>query len=282
MVAKRRPTVWVPLSAYYFDDPALIAVGDAAELLFVRMLAYAARTPEREGAMTYREVETRLGLGSGTLSGTDSGTPSVRDMVRALADHGLLTLEGDVVRITSWLRWNQSRDEKERIRASDRKRKTTRRSRPDEVSGTPSGTGSGTPSGRIPGRVPGRLPGPKKVDGRDTSKDVSDDRVTGVTRTTSSRRFVYPADFEAFWAAYPKRADKKAAFRAWKRAVKEIPNDELVEAAAAYARDPGRNPEYTKNAATWLNAGSWANEPARPAPRQVASMWDYPEPGGAP
>ena len=49
VVAKRRPTVWVPLSAYYFDDPALIAVGDAAELLFVRMLAYAARTPEREG-----------------------------------------------------------------------------------------------------------------------------------------------------------------------------------------------------------------------------------------
>lgn len=103
-----------------------------------------------------------------------------------------------------------------------------------------------------------------------------------MTRTTSSRRFVYPADFEAFWAAYPKRADKKAAFRAWKRAVKEVSNDELVEAAAAYARDPGRNPEYTKNAATWLNAGSWANEPARPAPRQVASMWDYPEPGGAP
>lgn len=282
MVAKRRPTVWVPLSAYYFDDPALIAVGDAAELLFVRMLAYAARTPEREGAMTYREVETRLGLGSGTLSGAGSGMLSVRDMVRALADHGLLTLEDDVVRITSWLRWNQSCDERERIRASDRNRKTTRRSRPDEVSGTTSGAGSGTSSGRIPGQVPERLPGPKKVDGRDTSKDVSDDRVTDVTRTTSSRRFVYPADFEAFWAAYPKRADKKAAFRAWKRAVKEVSNDELVEAAAAYARDPGRNPEYTKNAATWLNAGSWANEPARPAPRQVASMWDYPEPGGAP
>ena len=94
-------------------------------------------------------------------------------------------------------------------------------------------------------------------------------------KTSRHRRETYPPEFEAFWDAYPKKADKRAALRAWKRAVAEVDNDRLVEAARAYAADPARKPDYTKNAATWLNAGSWDNQPAEPSTPRVVSMWDY-------
>lgn len=94
-------------------------------------------------------------------------------------------------------------------------------------------------------------------------------------RTRQRRQVTYPEEFEAFWEAYPRHSDKKAALRAWTRAVKEVPNSELIAAARRYAHDPARKPEYTKHAATWLNAGSWANEPAEPPQPRALSQWDY-------
>nr|DAQ92423.1 MAG TPA: replisome organizer [Caudoviricetes sp.] len=94
-------------------------------------------------------------------------------------------------------------------------------------------------------------------------------------KTSRRRRETYPSEFEAFWDAYPKKADKRAALRAWKRAVAEVDNGRLIEAARAYAADPARKPDYTKNATTWLNAGSWDNQPAEPSTPRVVSMWDY-------
>ncbi|MDO4244364.1 MAG: hypothetical protein Q4C85_11575, partial [Actinomyces sp.] len=88
-------------------------------------------------------------------------------------------------------------------------------------------------------------------------------------------RRTYPEEFEAFWDAYPRHSDKKAALRAWRKAVREVDNGELIAAARRYARDPGRKPEFTKHAATWLNAGSWANEPAEPPQPRPLSQWDY-------
>jgi hypothetical protein len=65
----------------------------------------------------------------------------------------------------------------------------------------------------------------------------------------------------AFWAAYPKSADKPPARKAWLKALreKEITADELVIGAGMYRDDPRRSAGYTKNAATWLNAESWNN-----------------------
>ena len=97
-------------------------------------------------------------------------------------------------------------------------------------------------------------------------------------KTTQKKRETYPEEFEAFWRAYPRHADKKSAYRAWKQAVKEVPNEVLIAGAERYGRDPTRTPEYTKYAATWLRAGSWDNEPAKPTTpveAPVVSMWDY-------
>lgn len=69
--------------------------------------------------------------------------------------------------------------------------------------------------------------------------------------------------FAAFWAAYPRKVGKDAAWRAWQ---KRRPNQELaegilraLEAQAGYlARENGK---YIPNPATWLNQGRWQDEP---------------------
>lgn len=76
------------------------------------------------------------------------------------------------------------------------------------------------------------------------------------------KRGGYPDEFEEFWAAYPKKADKRQALKAWKAALKrEVTHGELVTAAEAYRDDPNRDEQFTKNGATWLNADAWLNGP---------------------
>ncbi|GAB3042048.1 hypothetical protein GCM10027079_02480 [Sediminivirga luteola] len=74
----------------------------------------------------------------------------------------------------------------------------------------------------------------------------------------------YPEAFEEFWQAYPKKADKRAALRAWERALKRADREQILAGAVRYAADPNREDEFTKNAATWLNADAWLNPPEPP------------------
>ena len=86
------------------------------------------------------------------------------------------------------------------------------------------------------------------------------------------QRHSYPAEFEAFWSVYPRKQDKTAAMRAWKRAVAGGASPaELREAAVRYRNNPKRDPDYTKYAERWLNAGAWMDEPeiARPDSHQI-------------
>ena len=72
----------------------------------------------------------------------------------------------------------------------------------------------------------------------------------------------YPADFEAFWQAYPKarRKEKRAAYKAWKTRLKQgkaqgITPDKLITAARHYAAEmeaKGKEPEYIKLPKTFL------------------------------
>jgi hypothetical protein len=73
--------------------------------------------------------------------------------------------------------------------------------------------------------------------------------------------------FDTFWESYPKKADKRAAQKAFVKAVKRAEAETIIDGAQRYADDPNRKPEFTKYPATWLNADAWANEPmAAPTP----------------
>ena len=68
--------------------------------------------------------------------------------------------------------------------------------------------------------------------------------------------------FQTFWEHYPKKVDKGAAVRAFRKALKTFDAKEVIDGAKRYAEDPNL-PEkrYIKNPATWLNAEAWNNPP---------------------
>ena len=81
------------------------------------------------------------------------------------------------------------------------------------------------------------------------------------TRTKSVKVSGDP-NFDAFYKAFPRKVDPNAALAAWKKAIKIVAPEVLIEAAERYAIErKDQNPKYTKYPATWLNKGAWANEP---------------------
>jgi hypothetical protein len=68
-------------------------------------------------------------------------------------------------------------------------------------------------------------------------------------------------DFDSFWNAYPRKAGKQAAQRAYLKAIAVAAPEVIQAGAERYAADPNRRDAYTAHAATWLNAGRWDDEP---------------------
>lgn len=75
------------------------------------------------------------------------------------------------------------------------------------------------------------------------------------------------AEFDAWWAAYPRKVAKDAARKAYAKARKRADAGTLLSAAQRYAKAQD-DPKFTKHPATWLNGGCWDDEdaPAKPPP----------------
>jgi biotin operon repressor len=68
--------------------------------------------------------------------------------------------------------------------------------------------------------------------------------------------------FEEFWNNYPKKVDKGAALRAFRKAAKTQDLALVIEGSKRYAEDPNLpEKQFIKNPATWLNAEAWNNGP---------------------
>ena len=81
------------------------------------------------------------------------------------------------------------------------------------------------------------------------------------TRATALRTPATPQDFDAFWATYPRRRDKRKAEKAYSAALKRADPDTILEGARRYAEDPNREDRYTKYPEGWLNGDGWLDEP---------------------
>ena len=88
-----------------------------------------------------------------------------------------------------------------------------------------------------------------------------------------TRRVAYGSAFEEFWAAYPRKQAKEAAFKAYKRAGQRIKAATgkssaevvafLLERCQAYAdAKQGADLKFIPQAARWLNAGQYDDDPA--------------------
>lgn len=107
---------YVPLSASYYLDDALMEAGEKAELLYVRGLAFCANA-DSDGFISYRQVTSVVGVGM-----RDTSARAAR-----LVEVGVWeAVDGGYV-VRSWLKWNRSAAEIGRARKQDRERKASQR-----------------------------------------------------------------------------------------------------------------------------------------------------------
>lgn len=105
----RRNGSFAPLSAHYYDDDAVIAAGEKAEVLFTRGLAFAARKPA-DGFISDLQLTTfRL--------------PGVKGRAQALVDVGLWVRVDGGYQVAAWLKHNASKAEIEEKQRKDAARK---------------------------------------------------------------------------------------------------------------------------------------------------------------
>ena len=175
------------------------------------------------------------------------------------------TVEGGWL-IHNYAKWQNSREQIEAARERDRNRKTNDRSEdiPDgirtESRRNPDGIqteSENTPDGIQP--AVNQNTKPKHNNQNDSSSDESN-----TPQTPHRDADAYTPEFEAFWTAYPRKKDKRAAWKAWKAAVKRADPESIISAAKAEAKRPCEL-KFRKYPASWLNADAWEDEPDQPA-----------------
>jgi hypothetical protein len=79
--------------------------------------------------------------------------------------------------------------------------------------------------------------------------------------------------FEIWWMHYPRKVDKGAARKAFRRVLagKVATFEQLMRGVMRYAAEKtGADPQFTKHPATWLNAEAWDNEPLVRLPAKLS------------
>lgn len=75
----------------------------------------------------------------------------------------------------------------------------------------------------------------------------------------SATALVVSDNFDVFWNQYPKKAGKDAARKAWDK--KQPPIDDVLKALEWQKQSDQWKRGYIQNPETYLNAGSWQDEP---------------------
>lgn len=116
----KRNGSYAPLSAYYYDDDAIIRAGEKAEVLFCRLLAFSARQL-KDGFVSEAQM-TRVGHG---LTGVPRRVQQLVDVgLLEPVDDSLFANEGCGYRVIRWLKWNLSAAEIQQKQKRDSARKT--------------------------------------------------------------------------------------------------------------------------------------------------------------
>jgi hypothetical protein len=101
-----------------------------------------------------------------------------------------------------------------------------------------------------------------------------------VTHTTKeSLRDSLLDGFDDFWQAYPRKAAKPDARKAWTKATKAHDPTAIMAGVKRYAEERrGQDQKFTAYPATWLNRESWNDEPAQPILAAVNGHAPYRDP----
>ncbi|WP_141581270.1 hypothetical protein [Actinomadura sp. WMMA1423] len=259
----RRVGTYAPLAANYFMDDAIAEAGEAAELLFIRGLAFCASRPEQDGYLSRTQLVRFVGV----------GMSDAVERARRLVDVELWEAVDDGYQVRSWLKWNRSADEIGRYRAKDRERKRK------ATEGVSEGAAdSDTTSARNPSGVRAEGVAESKT-ASDTQMHYTSDAVQEVPpsstsmetcmehSTSTSKRPTPGSDDDPqwcrFWDAYPRKDGKKVARTRWATAVKKTDPEVIITGAERYrdrmARE-GTPRQKIKMPEGWLNGERWEDE----------------------
>lgn len=127
----------------------------------------------------------------------------------------------------------------------------------------PTGVGSPQSSQQQPNTPTSRPAG--RDDRDDDSLPLPIDEPAPAPKPKKRAAYGSPEFDEFYDDAYPRKEDRKKAWKAWQKAIKEGADAaEVIAGARRYRDDPNRSDTYTKHPATWLNAGAWDNGPLPP------------------
>ena len=87
------------------------------------------------------------------------------------------------------------------------------------------------------------------------------------------KRQGYPAEFEEWWATYPRKVGKGKAAKDWRRAMKRTDNQTLIDASrrlSAFHAAEGTDPRFIPHPSTWLNRDGWEDDLTPSKPRGSA------------
>lgn len=118
---RKRLGPYAKLSATYYRDDAIMAAGEAAEVLFTRSLAFCAETPSN-GFITDLQVAL-----------ITIGLRKVEERIKTLLDYDIWQKVDDGYVVRQWLKWNPSAEEAGMVRKNDRERKAKLRAVSDDV-----------------------------------------------------------------------------------------------------------------------------------------------------
>lgn len=136
-----------------------------------------------------------------------------------------------------------------------------------------------TPTGPKTGpqntRNAGNTEGTQTTDGEQSSLH-GDLHLDAGNDATADRDYAM-TKFGAFWLVYPRSKQREKAKQAWRDAIdRGADPDHIVKSATAYANErANEDPKYTPFPATWLDRGSYDDEPdaERPALQAVSGGW---------
>jgi hypothetical protein len=109
----RRNGSFAPLSAHYYKDDRVAEVGERAELLYLRGLAFCADVLS-DGYISDVQLARFVGVGLGGVKGRAD----------RLCEVGLWERNGSGFIVTAWKKWNLTKDEIQERQRRDSGRKT--------------------------------------------------------------------------------------------------------------------------------------------------------------
>lgn len=267
----RRNGSYAPLSAHYYKDDAIDEAGEAAELLYVRGLAFCADVLS-DGFISDRQLVRFVGV----------GMFDAQERADRLVDVGLWEREDGGYRVRSWLSWNRSRAEITDSMAKDSQRKASSRGSDRPAPEPPNG--GGQPDDRIPDgvRAESAPPSDRTPDGVQPHAGAHARTPRNSTPRNSTTRQDTPADdaptlidvpttappldgFDEFWALYPNKVKKQDARKSWHTKVVKTKTDPALVMAALRAhivrwQNEREYPRFVPHPTTWINGQRWLDE----------------------